>query len=112
MPFNVGDRVETSFGTKGVVRFGPFKSVAGKETHYLVERLDGAHFSAAERVLARLPKFQAGQKVTFSYSPEGEEYELIAGPFPGDEGAPLWVLRDKDGVHDTSWEKHMVPVVE
>lgn len=97
------------------VQFGPVTSVSGQDA-YLVKWRNGSHEGCSSIVwsvdLTPVAKFEVGQKVAFTYSASGESYELVAGPFPGDEGEPLWVLKDKDGVHDTSWEMHMVPVAQ
>src|SRR5690606_41693220 len=50
------------------------------------------------------PRFEVGQKVTFTYSPKGTSFEIMAGPFP-DEGESFYVLKDQDGNHDTSKER-------
>jgi hypothetical protein len=100
---------------RGKVLYGPFESVASyiNGPAYLVEMLEGdskgkaAVWTAADTSVCT---FEVRQKVTFTYSQSGDMFELVAGPFPGDEGVPMWVIKDKDGVHDTSWEKHMLPV--
>jgi hypothetical protein len=116
--FEQGDRVKSEWTSNlGKVLYGPFVPAAehykGEES-YLVELLEGQRKGMTgiwpTKVMSRGPKFELGQKVTFTYSPVSEVFEVAAGPFPGDEGQPLYVLKDKDGVHDTSWEKHMVPV--
>jgi hypothetical protein len=109
--FNIGDKVNHSQG-QGVIVYGPFQGLSNFEPRYLIKKEGGEHFTGGESYLTRVPKFEVGQKVTFTYSPYGEVFEIAAGPFPAEEGKPLYVLKDRDGVHDTSYEHYMVPVVE
>lgn len=113
--FKQGDKATARSGSVVEVQFGPFSGVKGEEC-YLVKWLGGPmtgrSFVSSSDDLTPAPKFQVGQKVTFTYSPYGEDFEIVAGPFPAEEGKPLYVLKDRYGVHDTSYEHYMVPVVE
>lgn len=118
--FKRGDIVKSEHTkNRGKVLYGPFTPGAEhlhQRESYLVELLEGEKKGMAAvwptYVMTVASKFEVGQRVTFQYSPVGEFYELVAGPFPDYEGDPMWVLKDKNGAHDTSWEDRMVPVVE
>ncbi|AWN05265.1 hypothetical protein SEA_IBANTIK_41 [Streptomyces phage Ibantik] len=108
--FGVGDKVRHGSWGEGHVVFGPFHTPTDA-TGYLVEDPRGKHFASTEELLEPVPRFEVGQKVRFEYTPEGESYELIAGPFPDDDES-FYVYKDKYGNHDISFEKYMRPVVE
>ena len=109
--FKQGDKVSHEQWGAGTVAFGPFRVPETTSPCYLVMNEEGHHFIGSETLLSPVPRFQVGQKVTFQYSRHKEYYEVVAGPFPAIDGV-LWVLKDPEGSHDTSYEKYMVPVVE
>lgn len=111
--FKVGDKVKHDLWGEGRVSFGPFHAPDHSGQCYLVENSERKHFVGSETLLSAVPRFEVGQKVTFTYSPIGELFEVVAGPFPSEDGVePFYVIKDRDGAHDTSSDHHMVPVVE
>ncbi|MGC9439283.1 hypothetical protein [Streptomyces sp. WG5] len=117
--FEVGDKVTYEFqpGRTGIgsVVYGPFRLAGAGTQMCVVEWLAGDFKGEAQTLpverLKPAPRFEMGQKVRFQYTPEGESYELVAGPFLAVDES-FYVLKDKDGNHDTSFDKYMVPVVE
>jgi hypothetical protein len=111
LSFNIGDTVTHTQG-KGAIVYGPFLGLSNFEPRYLIKKENGEHFTGGESYLTPVSKFEVGQKVTFEYSPEGESFEVMAGPFKDFEGDVFWVVRDSKGADDMAYETHMVPVVE
>ena len=116
MQFNQGDKaVCVLSGDRAEVQFGPVSSIGTGKDAYLVKWLDGDCVGRSSIIwtedLEPALKFEVGQRVRFTYSPVGESFEVVAGPFP-DGDSSFWVLKDRDGAHDTSFEKYIVPVVE
>jgi hypothetical protein len=119
MQFKVGDKVSYTFSqgmaARGRVVYGPYSLAGTGDLMCLVEWSDGEFKGEASSVMAEklqpAPTFEVGQKVKFPYSPK--QYEVVSGPYPtSDETVVFWVIKDRGGAHDTSFEKHMAPVVE
>lgn len=106
MQFKAGDKVVNEIFGEGEIVYGPFEG-----DNYFFKNTEGLHYTVTGMWCKPAPRFEVGQKVTFTYSPKGTSFEIMAGPFP-DEGESFYVLKDQDGNHDTSFEKYMIPVVE
>lgn len=103
--------VNVLVGVDVEVQFGPVETQMGK-TAYLVKD-QGQSYLLWEEDMTPAPRFKVGSLVKFSYSSAGEFYEVVAGPYPtSSQDVDFWVIKDRSGVHDTAFEKYMVPVVE
>ncbi|MFJ3084389.1 hypothetical protein ACIPJG_32180 [Streptomyces halstedii] len=113
--FKQGDKAVCTLND-GVVEIKSdlFTSAGTGARSYLVEWTEGIDKGKRSVVYATdlepAPRFKVGQKVRFTYSPVGETFDLVAGPFPDFQKAPFWVFRDQEGEHDTSGEGQMLPV--
>jgi hypothetical protein len=105
--FKAGDKVINDFFGEGEIVYGPYEGES-----YFFKAADGLHHTVTGSWCKPAPKFEAGQKVMFQYSPEGESFEVMAGPFKDFEGDAFWIVRDSRGADDMAYETHMVPVVE
>jgi len=111
--FEVGSKARCDINDQKVeILYGPFMATASQEA-YLVKWLGQGVWQGRSSIvwvcdLKSLPKFEVGQEVKFTN--DDEVWEVVAGPFPS-EGDNLWVIKDSAGLHYSSTEEYMTPVV-
>lgn len=111
MQFKQGDTVISSYTEiPGKVVHGPFIRAAMGHDAYLVELLEGENKGECSvwhtQDMKPAPRFKVGRQAASG----SDTAEIMAGPFPDEEGDVFWVVRLFHGGYERWWEMHMQPV--